>query len=189
VTGATGVEQAIFANAAIVAGNTGDTYNLKNTDAAFVTIGFTGYSGATATAKNISINSSCDTFTVLTSGYYRINANFAFYAVPFELNFEQYVWAQLWNQSTSTVIRDFSLGTYSSGYRSDGPDYMLKAQNLIVPLNAGDAIQLQYQLFPTAPLGTDSQLFLGAEPFAGDPTKSPGPTVGISLTLVRIGDL
>jgi hypothetical protein len=187
-TGLTSAAAATFVNAAILGGSTGpDLVNLKNTGASFTAIGFTGVSGATASSENVVINSTADTFTILTTGMYRITADLAFFAPVFEPLFDQFVWAQIWNATTNTSLRDFSLGTHV--VIGKGPTWMPETQLLIVPLNAGDAIQLRYQLFPTASPGTDSHICLGTAYPQNPAIKVPSiPNVGASLTIHRIGD-
>lgn len=190
ITGATGpmgpisAEPSIFANAAILAGTTGSSlYNLQNTDAAFVPISFTGFVGAEAAVQDITLNGACDTFTINTSGLYRITSDLAVFGLTATLVTEQYIWAQIWNATTNTSIRDFSLGTSEEGF-----DWMPETQLVVVPLNAGDTIQFRYQLYPNATAGTDSELYLGtAPPINASIVVGSIANVGASLTIQRIG--
>jgi hypothetical protein len=164
----------------------GNTYNVRNTNDLFVPIGFTGYSGASIIAQNISINPECDIFTVLVSGNYRISTVYSFYANPWPLTSDYYLWINISSFNAGT-IRDFSMPVYAN-LTGQGPDYSCGTQTMIVYLDAGDRVFLHYKLLPNAPLGSPSGLFLGVTPNALTPGDSPGPNVGISLTMVRIGD-
>jgi hypothetical protein len=191
VTGPTGQMTAVFSDAAIMATSSGATsYNLRYTTASgYSPIVFTSFSGATAMSKDITINAAANTFTIQRSGYYEITADVAYFFVRGEWSDNGFK-GRIWNASTSTSLRDFSIcghtADWSLNNQSINDYFPLPTQDIIVPLTAGQSIQLLYNL-TSGVAGNLSHSWLGNNPENGSfPQVS---NVGVSFVIQRIGDL
>lgn len=191
-TGPLGQRIAVFSDASILATYSGATaYDLRfsNPMTAFSPFAFTGFSGASATSKDVTINGAVNTFTVQSSGYYEITVDTTIFFVPGEHGDIRFT-GRIWNASTLTSLRDFSKVSHTEDagfYDSNSNYFPLPTQDIIVPLQAGQSIQLLYNLKASiAQVGQLSWMFLGNDPQASFPEV---PNVGVSLVLQRVGDL